>query len=1530
MFESDQSKPLPDDAPLEKVLLSMVNSVADLAYYRQCIERYGEEDARLMLLDRKGRGIGSQLLSTEVVQLRETPASPTPGPYLSPGSSGQQKGAPYEATLDEQLRQFGEGGEDYFQHLSAIQSAFHDKSDCGRYSGMRDSYFTEFIAPFLTNSFDAAANQTLVCQLDADANGFVTFDDFSSYFLLRKRTRTLEPVVYDILSAPDSGSHHHSMISKVLFANSKPYSPSINSSIDRFCFTGGYDGSVHVWDTSNYMDHVRRIHHLPEAMKHRQWINDMCFSPSGKLCIAQSYGALYMYNVHAQSSSLHRIFRAGNADAADLAAVKLQGMALGDEIRRRNLVPEDVECILKGVEGDITSVTGPQHRLGGGALSLNSPGAGTTSNSAPNEPLLFGTDSGKVYLFNVWRPVDLVSHIVPIVTWEHFGKNGSIWKVLDDAYDNVVATVGCTAEGEYGIQFVDYEKGVPSIKLAAPRTLRGRSAVLTDIDYDAKQGVLVARGPSRQAVMFTTAFPEPITTLSHSGDAPVIGAMLDLSRNSIYTVTEDKTFHLWDARMWKKIQSVPDREQRWPENRYTAAAFDHASGSAFAASNVPLCLRDSTKNHSNGRPESPSTGNRAASGAQGRRSTLLNNLLKSGKPKSRTLGITAIASNPSLMLVHAVVKEQLRTWKVDDTFGLGISGGALEGTGFKECESSLGVIEVGTAVRISTDLSGRRLCIMHESGTELSLRSATSGEELSYFSLQSAPQSTTTSGTGHPKGKKRSELATSDTDQKGTSTSTTCRDEICCETFASTNGNSFLLLGTQSGRLHLLKDESLKLVLKETHLIDSSSILVMLQVPNCPKVLIGCANGHVYQYHLEQSITSLVLSGNTVTQGHLDGKGGVRLVRSPSCDSSGDRATSPAVASTPLLVGDESYLQTLSGNPPVAVPQTVRDPHVTRSLSLFQRSAVQSMNAAVEDIVYLDMGYCGILLGSGVLAVVHMTRTETEVAFSFPLCAASGSALGYHASGIIAAADFGGQVYFLSIQEYFSCMKVGRPLPIADLGGMPYTNSLNGVELLRVISLLDDTLITSLKGLPEVNEFIAVSSESRFAFTFSLTGELLRRFDSSRLIRQPSVIFSAVQLKGGRLEESHPFRDGEDDWKSQLFLVFATGEARKEMHRRSTPPQITPRVLALSTATIGGAKEFISPPPAAVLEKGDSPRILAMQSAPFSAPAPPPPVAIHSPVASGPDPSSFAATPKSPIEADLALTSGGDAIPKKKPNIPHFSLYHGVHSALISATPRPRSSRLYRIASGLSSAEESNRPSSARVEKRLHNVDPVDGKAGTSGSGAETVLVTPWPPVKVDRRAKLATEVSQEKALEDDDGTTKMKFRKHIPRLTVKTPDQPVTVGGITYKHPVPAVVNTTNRNLDLAIPPQLMNPIPRADTPEFALPTPPASTVQHIEQKIQHAMEQSASIAVRIHSTLRQRRLTARMSTSNSGAQVFKALQTRPVASMKALQDRVVQVTRQTAPRPPPTRQQAGRPQARTQSLTFSTADELKRNSVS
>ena len=616
----------------------------------------------------------------------------------------------YESEMDPTLRSLGAGGRDYFELLRKLRLVFDAPQMDPRCRGLAVDAFAAHIAPHVTGSNSDTANRFLALALDPHCTGFVSWEPLAQWLIQRVRTYDPLPEKYRVLAplaatdpwtrqafaahvagaSTGAGSatsatapaaafsttasvptapHHMGLATCMLTAHSFPvasHSSSIPSSLERLLLTGGTDGTVLTWDVSdadcpvctgvlhsrahNPMEDVLQAFDAPKRLS---TIMAMCFLPSARVAIAQSFGQVFIYSLSPQRS-FHSWLRSEVYQDASLhsagtdpsATASRSGARSGASRVGSNQHRSGHSCVtLRGLRGDVTALCSTNSRY-------------ITPTCA--EPLLVGTSLGELHLYNAYRSMESSDVLSPVATWTTFAAapastaravssapgyssatassqpkvarvkpstsfpradfsvqgarpghhhphavllapsvpHGRVYDLHDNGGDHSFVVVAEDATGRNVIDVIDWEKQIAKVRLTrgeeatAGGSSRRRAGLVTRVDPAPEQSVLIASGPGRIAALYTTAFPDPITELVDH-QAPIVGAFLNLPHHHIYVVTDDKCVHIYDSRMNRKIQVVQDEEDvvRVPKDTFSCASFDSHNKRVLACANVPIAFQ---------------------------------------------------------------------------------------------------------------------------------------------------------------------------------------------------------------------------------------------------------------------------------------------------------------------------------------------------------------------------------------------------------------------------------------------------------------------------------------------------------------------------------------------------------------------------------------------------------------------------------------------------------------------------------------------------------------------------------------------------------------------------------------------------------------------------------------------------------------------------------------------------------------------------------------------------------------------------
>ena len=208
------------------------------------------------------------------------------------------------------------------------------------------------------------------------------------------------------------------------------------------------------------------------------------------------------------------------------------------------------------------------------------------------DPFLYGLESGVVQLYSLTGKGNKPAGINSFETGARI-KALEKWEVHKNWVTQVLAAPELqgfiSSSLDCSLQVFDVVKGESYIRMQCDSS-DGARGVHT-FDYSVARNLLCSCGISRDATVWNPKARQKMFSL---GDhrAPLVSVKFVDAANQLVTLSEDKTVKIWDVRTFRCVQTLIDKERRYPEDRFMALGYDAKGDSIVTCSGVPVVWRD--------------------------------------------------------------------------------------------------------------------------------------------------------------------------------------------------------------------------------------------------------------------------------------------------------------------------------------------------------------------------------------------------------------------------------------------------------------------------------------------------------------------------------------------------------------------------------------------------------------------------------------------------------------------------------------------------------------------------------------------------------------------------------------------------------------------------------------------------------------------------------------------------------------------------------------------------------------------------
>eukprot|EP00755_Sulcionema_specki_P014505 Sspe_Gene.56875::Locus_31255_Transcript_1_1_Confidence_1.000_Length_3973::g.56875::m.56875 len=460
--------------------------------------------------------------------------------------------------------------------------------------GFLEDEFIRCFAPVFCPSTDPEKVKIWFMEIDQDANGCIDWDEFSAFLMkgqqggdqgLRVKAKTYSTKCLE----PE-------------FASSSNMLTSINCVTTNnnlgMIYTASTDGTVRMWDSLTLRDKgvvhygegsvVHSIHYLPET---------------NRLVVGQFDRTIYIYHCGAKHPGLrqgHRLLQAYKGSSSksatwDTTIMKTceydpdAMMVDSGEAASRNT--RTANRIFRNTRHGSNRVLGRQaidvmllDELDKSVLSMEPMHSVVTAYS---DPFVFGMEEGLVYLYNLAQEEGGVHHGEGLKCLEKW-KEHTDWVTHIQAAGQLNGFISSSMDNT--VQVLDINKGKSYLRMVEEEDTE-KSRGIHYFDYSNEKNLLCTCGISRNATVWNPKARQRMCTLSEHRSALVSVKFLDRC-SQLVTLSEDKVLKIWDVRTFRCIQTITDKERRYPEDKYHALGYDSVNDAIITCAGTPVAWRD--------------------------------------------------------------------------------------------------------------------------------------------------------------------------------------------------------------------------------------------------------------------------------------------------------------------------------------------------------------------------------------------------------------------------------------------------------------------------------------------------------------------------------------------------------------------------------------------------------------------------------------------------------------------------------------------------------------------------------------------------------------------------------------------------------------------------------------------------------------------------------------------------------------------------------------------------------------------------
>eukprot|EP01012_Entosiphon_sulcatum_P039997 TRINITY_DN53619_c0_g1_i1.p1 TRINITY_DN53619_c0_g1~~TRINITY_DN53619_c0_g1_i1.p1 ORF type:complete len:1158 (-),score=109.58 TRINITY_DN53619_c0_g1_i1:4-3477(-) len=465
--------------------------------------------------------------------------------------------------------------------LKQLKSTF-EKADTDGGGTLDEQEFINAFGSILGGRMTEDQLRLWFMRIDANANGSVDWDEFSSYLLLEAQKEQTQSEVQQqdyIFSGPPPGDleyAHSDMVTALLVhpRNGK-------------CYTTARDGVVKMWNanTLNWEKNIQAT---------GVWITDACWMRNHTKIVTASIDRRVC------------IYEAGNGDVMRCyighkhTSQKRDKLCLNASGNRQKSSEANLDVGLRTVKSCIgTSFNDFQHSLRklksernenvtidvtcllgltDSPMSIEYYAAEPESDTPTSEYILLGLRNGVLQMYSLNTPIGAP---VPPTFSNHLHLS-TISKVKYSAFLGGLIT----SSWDTSLKLTNLETSQVLRTLGGPTSHSGHSKSVFSFDWSEDAKLIASCGAERTVFLWNPFISQPILTLD-GHQAPLVTACFYESYY-LATLSADKMVKLWDLRTFQAVNTLVNHSAYRPENTLTCLYYDQPRQRFCSASAFPV------------------------------------------------------------------------------------------------------------------------------------------------------------------------------------------------------------------------------------------------------------------------------------------------------------------------------------------------------------------------------------------------------------------------------------------------------------------------------------------------------------------------------------------------------------------------------------------------------------------------------------------------------------------------------------------------------------------------------------------------------------------------------------------------------------------------------------------------------------------------------------------------------------------------------------------------------------------------------
>ncbi|KAI8812174.1 WD40-repeat-containing domain protein [Cladochytrium replicatum] len=412
-------------------------------------------------------------------------------------------------------------------HFEELQKTFHEHRNDDGSSGFSISKFREVFGNVLGGGLNYDQMTMLFMKIDANSDGTVDWDEFSTYMISGAMEDNHQSAVFDERIKKVINCPHKDMIKRIDFiAKERKY-----ISVSR-------EGTVCLW-APNFK--LQRVINTQDIAPKEAWVTDALFMhDQGRLVTITDDRQLCIY---------------------DILSIKPRIVAIISQLEGNPLClayaphyDDDRDLILFGDDGGHLNVLSITRKM----IFEN------TSDADLSEPLTAAKLSKK----EAWRKYSMSFYK---------RKIHNEWVLKVQYYAEMNAFVSCASENSQSLVIGDLERKAVRL-LNVPKGIKC-------FDYCRRPSFLVTGGRDKIIRLWNPyVLSKPAGSL-HGHSTAVVNIIVNNEEGHVISLSEDKVIKIWNARNLNCLQTITDKIPRRPENILSAIFFDSYNSQLITGSN---------------------------------------------------------------------------------------------------------------------------------------------------------------------------------------------------------------------------------------------------------------------------------------------------------------------------------------------------------------------------------------------------------------------------------------------------------------------------------------------------------------------------------------------------------------------------------------------------------------------------------------------------------------------------------------------------------------------------------------------------------------------------------------------------------------------------------------------------------------------------------------------------------------------------------------------------------------------------------